>query len=425
MERGTKYLATSSLRLLHAMNAKKPLSRGDGLVSIGSFAFGLPGSELPLHHIAAHGASAAWALGRGAHKSATGKLGLALTAGASAVLWGVHKRADGAEAIVDRALTDELGENHAQRAVPSPMAPTRTDVPMFPTPAVRKRYVTDGHIAYDDFGRRTTLDVWRRPDLPADGRAPVMVQVHGGAWATGDKEGQAYPLMVHLVERGWICVSITYRLSPRATWPDHITDVKRAIGWVKEHIADHGGDPDWVAITGGSAGGHLSSLAALTPNDPQFQVGFEDVDTSVRAAVPFYGAFDWTNRDETGRGDMVDFLTNRVVKATMEDNPAVYDQASSMTHVGPDAVPFFVLHGADDSLIPVEQARAMVDLMRKESKQPTLYAEFPGAQHAFDIFGTARAKASCRGIEQFLNVVRAESGTQTAGTQSTGTQSTT
>ena len=61
--------------------------------------------------------------------------------------------------------------------------------------------------------------MWKRPDLPADAKAPVLVQVHGGAWVTGDKEGQAYPLMAHLAERGWVCVSITYRLSPRPAGP--------------------------------------------------------------------------------------------------------------------------------------------------------------------------------------------------------------
>jgi len=54
-----------------------------------------------------------------------------------------------------------------------------------------------------------------------------------------------------------VCVPITYRLSPRAPFPDHIIDVKRAIAWVKEHIAEYGGDPGFVVLTGGSAGGHL------------------------------------------------------------------------------------------------------------------------------------------------------------------------
>src|SRR5690606_14861447 len=126
-------------------------------------------------------------------------------------------------------------------------------------------------LSYGDAGRRNTLDIWKRPDLPLDAGAPVLVQVHGGAWVIGNKEQQAMPLLSHMADRGWVCVSINYRLSPRATWPDHIVDVKRALGWVKENIASYGGDPEFVAITGGSAGGHLSSLAALTANEPEFQ----------------------------------------------------------------------------------------------------------------------------------------------------------
>ena len=74
--------------------------------------------------------------------------------------------------------------------------------------------------------------------------------------------------------------------------PAQIIDVKQAIAWIRENIAAYGGDPDYIAITGGSAGGHLSALAALTPNDPAWQPGFEDADTSVQVAVPHYGVYD-------------------------------------------------------------------------------------------------------------------------------------
>ena len=369
-----------------------------------------------MQHVAAYGVSAAVAIGRGVHRSSAGKLGLALTAAAAMGLHRIHRQSADADEIVEQALTEELGHDYRSRMAASPCAPLRTDLPLLPTPKVRARYVTDGHIAYDDYGRRTTLDVWRRPDLPLDGKAPVLVQVHGGAWVTGDKEGQAYPLLTHLVERGWVCVSVTYRLSPRSGWPDHIIDVKRALGWVKEHIAGHGGDPDWVAITGGSAGGHLCSLAALTPDDPQFQPGFEEADTSVRAAVPFYGVYDWTNRDGTGRADLLPLLEQRVVKDTFVNSPAVFEQASSMTHVGPDAVPFMFLHGTNDSLVPVEQARAMVEMVRKESANPTVYVEYPGAQHAFDVFGSNRSQAAVCGIERFLNVIRARTSHHSSST---------
>ena len=99
----------------------------------------------------------------------------------------------------------------------------------------------------------------------------------------GEKEQQGKPLMYHMAQRGWLCVAINYRLSPKAAFPAHIIDVKKSIAWVKEHIRDYGGNPDFIAITGGSAGGHLSSLAALTPNRADWQPGFEHADTSLQA----------------------------------------------------------------------------------------------------------------------------------------------
>ena len=80
-----------------------------------------------------------------------------------------------------------------------------------------------------------------------------------------------------------------------------------------------------------------------------------------------------------------------------------------MTHVDGDAVPMMFLHGANDSLVPVEQARSMVDMVRKESSNPAVYVEYPGAQHAFDVFGSNRTIAAVDGVERFLNVVRGQS----------------
>jgi acetyl esterase/lipase len=265
-------------------------------------------------------------------------------------------------------------------------------------------YAHDSDISYGEYGSRNHLDIWRRPDLDRDGRAPVLLQVHGGAWITGNKRGQAHPLMSHLVELGWICVSINYRLSPRSTWPDQIIDVKRAIAWTKEHIAEYGGDPDWVAITGGSAGGHLSSLAALTANDPRFQPGFEEADTRVQAAVPFYGVYDFTRSrsDRAMHPMMVPILQKHVFKLKRREYADDFAAASPITHVSADAPPIFVLHGTNDSLVPVEQARSFVARLRETSNNPVVYAELPCAQHAFDMFGSARAAHAAVAVEQFL-----------------------
>ena len=124
-------------------------------------------------------------------------------------------------------------------------------------------------------GMRLKLDVYQHRDKPAD--CPVLLQVHGGGWTEkmGSKNEQARPLMNHMAARGWVCVSVDYRLSPTSTFPAHIIDCKQALAWVKENISRYGGNPDFIVATGGSAGGHLCSLLALSANDPQFQPGFE------------------------------------------------------------------------------------------------------------------------------------------------------
>jgi len=267
---------------------------------------------------------------------------------------------------------------------------------------VYRDYAHHGDISYGEHGSRNHLDIWRRPDLDRGGRAPVLLQVPGGAWMVGDKRGQAHPLMSHLAELGWVCVAINYRLSPRSTWPDHIVDVKRAIAWTKEHIAEYGGDPNWIAITGGSAGGHLSSLAALTPNDPRFQPGFEEADTRVQVAVPFYGVYDFTRSDNAMHPLMVPMVAKNVFKVSRTDIAEPLRVASPITHVSEDAPPFFVLHGTNDSLVPVEQARSFTARLAEVSRQPVVYAELPYAQHAFEIFGSARAAHAAVAVEQFL-----------------------
>jgi acetyl esterase/lipase len=216
--------------------------------------------------------------------------------------------------------------------------------------------------------------------------------------------------MSHLADRGWICVSIAYRVSPRHTWPDHIVDVKRALSWVKDNIASVGGDPDFVAITGGSAGGHLASLAALTPNDPAFQPGFEDADTSVVAAVPLYGRYDWLSTDGEGRAQFIKFLEKFVVKQQFDDHRDIYIDASPIRRVRADAPPFFVVHGSDDSIIPVGEAREFVAAMRDVSKSPVVYAELPHTQHGFDIFGSPRAHYTAEAVGEFLSWVYATRG---------------
>src|SRR5246127_2339822 len=268
----------------------------------------------------------------------------------------------------------------------------------------RKYAAQTSDISYGPGGRDNLLDIWRRHALAPGRRAPVLIQVPGGAWAVNGKRGQAYTLMSRMVELGWICVSIDYSKSPRSTFPAHLIDVKRAIAWVRENIADYGGAPEFVAITGGSAGGHLASMAALTPNDPTFQPGFEDADTTIEAAAPYYGVYDFTDF-ENMHEMMLPFLEHFVLKARYDDDPDRFKAASPVSYAHSEAPPFFVLHGEKDELVPSGQARAFCAALREAGAASVAYAELANAHHAFDITPTVRSRLAADAVADFLGVV--------------------
>ena len=331
-------------------------------------------------------------------------------AGAAAVGLGylIHEaRRD--QQTAEAALSEALGEDYQDQLdeLPTPAelaTPWRTLVNPFRTFRKPPEAITvERDIAFGEAGRRNHLDIYR-PAKPTED-APVLLQVHGGAWILGKKEEQGVPLMQHLAERGWVCVAINYRLSPRDTWPAQAVDVKKAIHWIRQHIASYGGDPGYIAITGGSAGGHLTALTALTPNTPEWQPGFEDADTSVQLAIPHYGVYDFAGSTGTKASTKLRdlFLSKWVMKTTWEEDPEVFEDASPILRITSDAPDFFVIHGAHDTLVPVDQARQFVARLRETSKRSVVYAELPGAQHAFDVFPSIRSAHVVRAIDRYLH----------------------
>ena len=405
-------LIRAAVEFLNAANGLRPLTRHP-YAALPEVWLGWPTSEVPELYLTASVLGALRRGRRGDFAGPKGKAALALTAASWAILAEIRRRGVTTPGpVLEAGLREQLGPDYAEELSALPAEPTRSGRRNLPMRSYmsRRLYVEKTNVvSYGPHGRANLADIWRRRDLPRDGKAPVLVQVPGGAWVIGRRRPQGYPLMSHLAARGWVCVSLNYRVSPRHTWPDHIVDVKRALAWVKENIAGYGGDPNFVAITGGSAGGHLCALAALTPNDPKFQPGFEDSDTSVVAAVPVYGRYDWFSTDAEGRREFVGLLEKFVVKRKFSTHRDIYIDASPIRQVRADAPPFFVLHGHDDSLIPVVEAQEFVEELRAVSKSPVAYAELPNAQHAFDIFGSPRAHQSAEAVARFLSWVYATS----------------
>jgi acetyl esterase/lipase len=271
----------------------------------------------------------------------------------------------------------------------------------FPIPPRHPDVERATDVVYHRVGERALkLDVYRHRSRPRG--CPALLFVHGGAWVVGSKAHQGLPLMQHLASLGWVCFGIDYRLSPRATFPEHLVDVKRAIQWVREHGGEHGADPRFLVVSGNSAGGHLAALAALTPNDPEYQPGFADADTSVAACVSFYGVYDFADRHGHWRNRGIHrLLEEQVMKVSPADAPEAYDRASPIARIGEGAPPFLVVHGDQDTLVPVGEARRFVEAFRAEAHAPIAYAEIPGAQHAFDVFPSVRTVHVLGGVERF------------------------
>jgi len=255
---------------------------------------------------------------------------------------------------------------------------------------------------------RHRLDVWRTSTTPRG--APVIFYLHGGSWTIGDKREQARPMLHEFVRRGWVVVACNYRLAPQHPWPAQIEDATRALGWIKKYVATYGGDPRRVVVAGGSAGGQLASLLALTAKDPTWRpadvTGVDD--WSVRGAISLYGVLEMTG-DEThwhGRGRGLRYLLERrVVQRSLDDDPATFRAMSPFDRVTLDAPPFLVVHGTNDTLVDVHVARDFVERFRRVALARIYYVELPFTQHAFDILASPRTSSAVRAAVVFAESV--------------------
>jgi acetyl esterase/lipase len=383
-------LALGVTALAGAANARRP--RRSLLLLLPSWLWAMLVVELAAQLAVLDAAAAAALVAAGALDHTPGRVGLALLAvGVAATL--PHLWAGLRTTVSADGRPEELDLD--------------SDAPRFPwwhvlVPLLlpwRRGVAHDRGVVYAEVdGRRLRLDVYR--PKRADGPRPAVLWIHGGGWFFGSRREQGLPLLNHLAANGWVGFNVDYRLSPQATLPEHVEDVKRAIAWIRAHADELGVDPSFVAITGGSAGGHLTALAALTAGD--FQPGFEAEDCSVQAAVPFYGVYDLLDPAERHLPGLRQIVEWIVMKARADREPERFRAVSPTHRVHAGAPPFFVVHGDADTLVPVAESREFVERLRSVSAAPVLYAEMKGGQHAFDVIPTVRTVRVLRAVERFL-----------------------
>ncbi len=214
---------------------------------------------------------------------------------------------------------------------------------------------------------------------------PIAVYIHGGGWTSGDKSGGAGMIdSTELLARGYIVVSLDYRLAPQYKWPAQIIDVKCAIRHLRANAATYRIDPNRIGVWGGSAGGHLVAMLGVTDKDAGFDAGeYLDQSSRVRAVVDLFGP-----------ADLPAMLTSRamvvgqtVFGAKSNEDPILV-KASPVTYISRDDPPFLILQGDKDTTVPPEQSREFYDRLKAASVPATLVI-VKNAGHGFAPVGGA------------------------------------
>ena len=224
------------------------------------------------------------------------------------------------------------------------------------------------------------------PPLAVPRPVPVVVFLHGGGWARGDK----WPCPARpLTDDGFAVASVNYRLSPTAPFPAQIHDAKGAVRWLRGHADDHGLDARRVGAWGVSAGGHLAALLGTSPGVAELNGTVGDHPgqaTDVQAVCDLFGPTDLSRfaADAQTAGLATDPRWAAVVTALL-DGPVerrmdVVALADPVRTVTPAAPPFLILHGDRDAYVPIGQSRRLADALAAAGV-PTTFTVVPGGGH--------------------------------------------
>lgn len=247
-------------------------------------------------------------------------------------------------------------------------------------PAVPDDVAFEAGIEYaNPDGQHLQLNVAR----PKTGSAPfpAVVCIHGGGFRAGRRESYD-GLIVRLAQKGYVAVTVSYRLAPKYPFPAAVHDCKAAVRWVRANAAKYKIDPDRIGVTGSSAGGHLAQFLGVTANVPEFEGdgGNPGVSSKVACVVNVYGPSDFTR----SYGKSVDaaevlplFLGGNLEAARQQ-----HVRASPLYWVTPDAAPTLCVHGTEDRYVAHEQAVWLVDRLKASAVEAELLT-LQGAGHGF------------------------------------------
>lgn len=228
--------------------------------------------------------------------------------------------------------------------------------------------------------RALYLDILR-PEKPAEKPLPVIVFIHGGAWRAGNKAA-GLPRLVPFVASGkYVGVSVGYRLSDEAVWPAQIHDCKAAIRYLRANAEKLGIDPEKIGVWGPSAGGHLVALLGTSGGVEELEgdCGSPGQSSRVSCVVDFCGPSDFTRILRLPGGAAPEAVT-ALLGGPLEQKRAEAIAASPVTHATRDDPPFLIVHGTQDTTVPISQAEVLYQRLKQAGVDVT-FVKIEGGGH--------------------------------------------
>lgn len=190
---------------------------------------------------------------------------------------------------------------------------------------------------------------------------PLLVWVHGGAWKEQDKYGDmSYMknLLRVVLEKGYALASVDYRNSTTAKFPAQIQDLNHALSFLASHADEYSLDTAKIALIGFSAGGHLASLLGLSANNtvPDFYFDNQKPAFTIKAIADFYGPSNFIMFYNAGDPNSADDPVSILLGASPLKRPDLATLASPVTYVDKNDPPVFIVHGENDTVVPVQQS---------------------------------------------------------------------
>lgn len=247
-------------------------------------------------------------------------------------------------------------------------------------------------VAYCNQSASQKMDIYF-PNVKSDKPYPVIVYFHGGAFMKGTKRDDALEPMLRATSRGYVVVSVDYRLSGEARFPAMVYDGKTVIRYLRAHAEEYGIDPDRIAVWGPSSGGWLASFIAVTAYNPAFEdrsMGYGEYSSEVNAVINWCGpTANFLKMDEelkasgAGLPDHSEEISpeSRFLGTQITKVPELCRLSAATTYINHHVPPFCIFHGEIDQVVPVEQSVELADAIKAAGGEVELHVEKDKLHH--------------------------------------------